>query len=149
MRRVDSEVGTVGWCGCNVYSVERYTLHTRLAVRDRAYLIAQHSVIHDDKTNEKHIHIYEQRIFSLKWYTRPNMQAVTPYFFNALPAISFLNCIPSKCMHSTPLYAFATASSSVDATAVEAMTRPPDVLRTPSSRVVPAWKRTVSVGVNK
>lgn len=58
-------------------SIERYTLHTRLVVRDRAYLIAQHSVIHDNKTNEKHIHIYEQRIFSIKWYTRPNMQAIT------------------------------------------------------------------------
>ena len=87
-------------------------------------------------------------LFSRPKRQTPNETPIpgTNYFFKARPAMSFRYCMPSKCMHSTPLYALATASSSVGAVAVDAMTRPPEVLRVLSEEEndVPAWKRTTS-----
>ena len=56
--------------------------------------------------------------------------------------------MPSKCMLLIPLYAFSTASCNVVAFDVAAMTRPPDVLSFPSTKLVPAWKIVVSVRVS-
>ena len=57
---------------------------------------------------------------------------------SAFAPISFLYCMPSNSTHLTPSYAVLIASSNVPAVAVEAMTRPPEVLKMPSSSVVPA-----------
>jgi hypothetical protein len=56
------------------------------------------------------------------------------------------NVLPSKWTWSTPAYASLTASGSVDAYAVTAMTRPPEVTTWFPSDDVPAWNTVTPDG---